>query len=62
MPIGDVPIPEILLRHLHEEQPLGTAGPLRALRGTLSDGFFVLNGNLLSAYRALAGQWAGRRL
>ena len=84
MPIGDVPILEILLRqlqahgvhhvtvltghlayliegyftdgaslgltidYLHEEEPLGTAGPLRALRGTLSDDFFVLNGDLLT--------------
>src|SRR5689334_24149416 len=84
MPVGDVPILEILLRqlkahgvdhvtvltghlayliegyftdgaslgltidYLHEEEPLGTAGPLRALRGTVSDDFFVLNGDLLT--------------
>lgn len=84
MPIGDVPILEILLRqlkahgvrhvtvltghlayliegyfadgaslglsidYLHEAEPLGTAGPLRQLAGTLDDDFFVLNGDLLT--------------
>lgn len=84
MPIGDVPILEILLRQLkghgvtdvtimsghlgymlegyfgdgsslglevryvREEEPLGTAGPLRQLRGDLSDDFFVMNGDLLT--------------
>jgi NDP-mannose synthase len=84
MPIGDVPILEILLRqlkahgvrhvtvltghlayliegyfadgrglglsidYLHEDEPLGTAGPLRQLAGTLHDDFFVLNGDLLT--------------
>ena len=84
MPVGDVPILEILLRqlkshgvdhvtvltghlayliegyfadgsglglaidYLHEEEPLGTAGPLRQLRGKISDDFFVLNGDLLT--------------
>jgi NDP-mannose synthase len=84
MPIGDIPILEILLRqlkahgvhhvtvltghlayliegyfatgaslglaidYLHEEVPLGTAGPLRQLAGTLDDDFFVLNGDLLT--------------
>jgi NDP-sugar pyrophosphorylase family protein len=84
MPIGDVPILEILLRQLkghgvtdvtvlsgylaymlegyfgdgtalglnvryvRENQPLGTAGPLRQLRGEISDDFFVMNGDLLT--------------
>jgi NDP-sugar pyrophosphorylase family protein len=84
MPVGDVPILEILLRQLRahgvtevtlltghlayliegyfadgsglglhvdyvrEEQPLGTAGPLRQLAGKLDDDFFVMNGDLLT--------------
>lgn len=84
VPIGDVPVLEILLRQLkahgvrhvtvltghlayliegyfndgsawglsidyiRERKPLGTAGPLRQLAGTLSDDFFVLNGDLLT--------------
>jgi NDP-sugar pyrophosphorylase family protein len=84
MPVGDIPILEILLRQLHahgvdqvtlltghlayllegyfgeggrlglkidyvrEEQPLGTAGPLRQLAGHLTDDFFVMNGDLLT--------------
>ncbi|SCL29036.1 Nucleotidyl transferase [Micromonospora nigra] len=84
MPVGDIPILEILLRqlrahgvtdvtlltghlayllegyfedgrrlglridYLREERPLGTAGPLRQLAGTLDDDFFVLNGDLLT--------------
>ncbi|ASW53860.1 sugar phosphate nucleotidyltransferase [Plantactinospora sp. KBS50] len=84
MPIGEVPILEILLtqlrshgvtdvtlltghlayllegyfgdgrrlglniRYVREDQPLGTAGPLRQLAGTLVDDFFVLNGDLLT--------------
>ena len=34
--------------YLHEDQPLGTAGPLRQLAGTISDDFFVVNGDLLT--------------
>jgi len=84
MPVGDIPILEILLRqlrahevtdvtlmtghlayllegyfedghrlglkiqYLREEEPLGTAGPLRRLAGTLVDDFFVMNGDLLT--------------
>ncbi|MGC5330509.1 nucleotidyltransferase family protein [Micromonospora sp. DT62] len=84
MPVGDMPILEILLRQLRshgvtdvtlltghlayllegyfedgrrwglnidyvrEERPLGTAGPLRQLAGTLVDDFFVMNGDLLT--------------
>lgn len=84
MPVGDLPILEILLRqlkahgvtdvtlltghlayllegyfedgrrlgmridYLREEQPLGTAGPLRQLAGSLVDDFFVMNGDLLT--------------
>jgi len=84
MPVGDIPILEILLRQLHahgvtdvtlltghlayllegyfgdgdrlglkieyvrEEQPLGTAGPLRQLAGQLTEDFFVMNGALLT--------------
>jgi NDP-sugar pyrophosphorylase family protein len=84
MPIGDLPILEILLRqlkahgvtdvtmltghlayllegyftdgsalglkidYLREEKPLGTAGPLRQLRGLVDDAFFVMNGDLLT--------------
>jgi NDP-mannose synthase len=84
MPIGDIPILEILLRQLkshgvtdvtvlsghlayllegyfgdgssfgldvdyiREERPLGTAGPLRQLRGTITDDFLVMNGDLLT--------------
>ncbi|MFI7661031.1 NDP-sugar synthase [Micromonospora parva] len=84
MPVGDIPILEILLRQLkahgvtdvtlltghlayllegyfedgrklglrigyvREEQPLGTAGPLRQLAGSLDDDFFVMNGDLLT--------------
>ena len=84
MPIGDVPILEILLRQLaahgvrdvtvlsghlaymiegyvgdgasmglrvdyvHESAPLGTAGPLRQLRGRFDDDFLVMNGDLLT--------------
>ena len=84
VPVGDVPILEILLRqlkahgvthvtvltghlayliegyfgdgsslglsidYLHEDEPLGTAGPLRQLAGTITSDFFVLNGDLLT--------------
>ncbi|MEV6365691.1 NTP transferase domain-containing protein [Micromonospora sp. WP24] len=84
MPVGDIPILEILLRQLkahgvvevtlltghlayllegyfedgrrlglridyvREEQPLGTAGPLRQLADTLRDDFLVMNGDLLT--------------
>lgn len=84
MPVGDLPILEILLRqlrsygvtevtlltghlayllegyftdgaalglrvdYLREEQPLGTAGPLRQLAGKLDDDFLVMNGDLLT--------------
>ncbi|MCX4386387.1 nucleotidyltransferase family protein [Micromonospora peucetia] len=84
MPVGDMPILEILLRqlkshgvtevtlltghlayllegyfedghrwglkvdYLREERPLGTAGPLRQLAGSLVDDFFVMNGDLLT--------------
>jgi len=84
MPIGDIPILEILLRQLkshgvtdvtvlsghlayllegyfgdgssfgldvdyiREERPLGTAGPLRQLRGTITGDFLVMNGDLLT--------------
>lgn len=84
MPVGDIPILEILLRQLkahgvtevtlltghlayllegyftdgsalsmhigyvREEQPLGTAGPLRQLAGTIADDFFFMNGDLLT--------------
>lgn len=84
MPIGDIPIMEILLRqlrahgvrevyvlaghlaymiegyfgdgstlgiavhYLHESTPLGTAGPLRQLRGEITEDFFVMNGDLLT--------------
>lgn len=83
MPVGDIPILEIVLRqlrqhgvtdvtmltghlsyllegyftdgsnlgmridYLHEDQPLGTAGPLRQLTGKVFDDFFVMNGDLL---------------
>jgi NDP-sugar pyrophosphorylase family protein len=84
VPVGDVPILEILLRqlrsagvddatlltghlayllesyfadgaalrmridYLRESEPLGTAGPLRALAGKIDDDFFVMNGDLLT--------------
>ncbi|MFF5218995.1 NDP-sugar synthase [Micromonospora sp. NPDC000442] len=84
MPVGDLPILEILLRQLkahgvdevtlltghlayllegyfedgrrwginidyvREDQPLGTAGPLRQLADQLTDDFFVMNGDLLT--------------
>lgn len=84
VPVGDVPILEILLRqlkaagvdqvtlltghlayllesyfgdgsrlglhieYLPEVEPLGTAGPLRALAGRESSDFFVMNGDLLT--------------
>ena len=84
MPIGDVPILEILLRQLkrhgvseatvmaghlayliegyfgdgaslgvsityvREDDPLGTAGPLRQLRGRFDDDVLVMNGDLLT--------------
>ncbi|MCM0675202.1 sugar phosphate nucleotidyltransferase [Micromonospora phytophila] len=84
MPVGDIPILEILLRQLkehgvtevtlltghlayllegyfedgrrlgltidyvREDRPLGTAGPLRQLAGSLVDDFFVMNGDLLT--------------
>jgi NDP-sugar pyrophosphorylase family protein len=84
MPVGDIPILEIVLRQLrrhgvtdvtmltghlayllegyftdgskldlkidyvHEEEPLGTAGPLRQLVGRVFDDFFVMNGDLLT--------------
>jgi NDP-sugar pyrophosphorylase family protein len=84
MPIGEMPIIELLLRQLkahgadevtlltghlayliegyigdgrdiglkvdyvHEEEPLGTAGPLRALAGRVTDDFLVMNGDLLT--------------
>jgi NDP-sugar pyrophosphorylase family protein len=83
MPVGDIPILEIVLRQLRmhgvtdvtmltghlayllegyftdgshlgmkieyirEENPLGTAGPLRSLTGKVFDDFFVMNGDLL---------------
>jgi NDP-mannose synthase len=84
MPVGDLPILEILLRQLRahgvtevtlltghlaylieayfadgaalglrvdyvrEDQPLGTAGPLRQLAGKVDDDFYVMNGDLLT--------------
>jgi NDP-sugar pyrophosphorylase family protein len=84
MPVGGVPILEILLRHLcrcgvtdvilttgylayliegyfghgsqfdlnidylHEDEPLGTAGPLARLAGRLQNDFLVVNGDLLT--------------
>jgi NDP-sugar pyrophosphorylase family protein len=84
MPVGEIPILEIVLRqlarhgvkdvtmltghlayllegyfsdgsalglridYLHEDEPLGTAGPLRQLAGVVSDDFFVMNGDLLT--------------
>jgi NDP-sugar pyrophosphorylase family protein len=84
VPIGDIPVLEILLRQLvrnnvthvtmltghlayllegyfqdgtelgvkidyvHELEPLGTAGPLRQLAGTITEDFFVMNGDLLT--------------
>jgi NDP-mannose synthase len=84
MPIGDLPIIEIVLRQLagagfqdvvittghlaemlrlfcgdgsrwglriaysHEEEPLGTAGPLALLAGRLQEHFLVMNGDLLT--------------
>src|SRR5690348_14021151 len=38
------------LRYVHEEEPLGTAGPVRlaADEGILADRFFVLNGDVLA--------------
>ena len=84
MPIGDIPILEILLRQLRwhgvsqvkvmsghlaylleayfgdgsqfgldigyvrEAEPLGTAGPLRQLRGTYAEPILVMNGDLLT--------------
>ena len=84
MPIGDIPILEILLRQLRrhgvaevtvmaghlayliegyfgdgaslgltisyvrESEPLGTAGPLRQLRGRFTEDLFVMNGDLLT--------------
>ena len=84
VPVGDMPVLEILLRQLkecgvrhvtvltghlayliegyftdgsslglsidyvREAEPLGTAGPLRQLAGTITDDFFVLNGDLLT--------------
>src|SRR4029450_10722389 len=38
----------LTIDYLHEDEPLGTAGPLRQLAGKLSDDFFVLNGDLLT--------------
>ncbi len=34
--------------YLHEDDPLGTAGPLHQLAGRLDDDFFVMNGDLLT--------------
>ena len=34
--------------YCHEEQPLGTAGPLALLRGRLTEPFLVMNGDLLT--------------
>jgi NDP-mannose synthase len=84
MPVGDLPILEILLCQLRahgvaevtlltghlayliegyfadgaalglhidyvrEDQPLGTAGPLRQLAGKIDDDFYVMNGDLLT--------------
>jgi NDP-sugar pyrophosphorylase family protein len=36
------------IEYLRENEPLGTAGPLRQLAGQFSDDFFVLNGDLLT--------------
>src|SRR5947209_14263156 len=38
------------LRYVHEDEPLGTAGPVRlaADEGILADRFFVLNGDVLT--------------
>lgn len=84
MPMGEIPIVELLLRQLkafgvdevilltghlayliegylgdgsnlgmaieyvREEEPLGTAGPLRRLQGRMTDDFLVMNGDLLT--------------
>ncbi|WP_027341284.1 nucleotidyltransferase family protein [Hamadaea tsunoensis] len=97
MPVGDIPILEILLRqlrshgvvevtlltghlayllegyfedghrldlkidYLHEEEPLGTAGPLRQLAGRLDEDFFVMNGDLLTDLDFTALMAAHRR-
>jgi NDP-sugar pyrophosphorylase family protein len=39
--------PRARIRYVHEDQPLGTAGPLRLVRG-LSDTFLVMNGDILT--------------
>lgn len=36
------------ITYVQESQPLGTAGPLRQLRGTLNEDFLVMNGDLLT--------------
>lgn len=94
MPVGEMPILELLLRQLkahgvdhvtlltghlayliesyfgdgsgigigvsyiREQEPLGTAGPLQALRGQMADDFLVMNGDLLTDvdYTALMDQ------
>jgi NDP-sugar pyrophosphorylase family protein len=45
---GDGSSIELSIDYLHEDEPLGTAGPLRQLAGTIDSDFFVLNGDLLT--------------
>jgi NDP-sugar pyrophosphorylase family protein len=46
--VGDGSKYGVNVSYRHEEQPLGTAGPLALLRDRLSDPFLVMNGDLLT--------------
>ncbi|HNW93982.1 MAG TPA: sugar phosphate nucleotidyltransferase [bacterium] len=40
----------LVLHYSHEEKPLGTAGPLRLLRGRLHGQFLLVNGDILTNF------------
>src|SRR5579862_4525647 len=48
------PVPNVRLDYVHEEEPLGTAGPLTLVPG-LDDTFLAMNGDILTTidYRDL---------
>ena len=46
--VGDGSKYGVAVSYSHEENPLGTAGPLALLRDRLSDPFLVMNGDLLT--------------
>jgi NDP-sugar pyrophosphorylase family protein len=46
--VGDGQRYGVNVAYCHEEQPLGTAGPLSLLRDRLTDPFMVMNGDLLT--------------